>query len=411
MMGGSAFRLTHVEPSRLALKQGRSTIMDILFLAPQPFFEVRGTPLAVRRLLQSLSQRGHSVQLLTYPVGEEVSIPHVDVKRCPGWPGLRKIPIGPSKTKVILDMFLFFMCGKEILWRRYDVIHAVEEGVFLAAPWARLFGVDLVYDMDSNIPDQLKSSGFMKGDCLLKGILMLERWVLKRCKAVLTVCTELSDHARELHGAVQVFQLEDAPLVPSPTASSIRKELGIGVGPMAVYTGNFEPYQGIDLLLASLPKAFAEVQDLTVVLVGGLGDRLDWALEKRAELGIPADRAFILPRRTPEEMEPFLREADIFLSPRSEGGNTPFKVFTYLAAGKPLLATRLSTHTQVLDDQVALLVEATPEGFAEGMIALSRDRDLRHKLGSAGQSYVEDRFGEKAYEEKVSRFLAHLEDG
>ena len=44
---------------------------------------------------------------------------------------------------------------------------------------------------------------------------------------------------------------------------------------------------------------------------------------------------------------------DVLASPRRHGQNTPFKVFTYLASGKPLVATRIPTHTQLLDDSLA----------------------------------------------------------
>ena len=44
------------------------------------------------------------------------------------------------------------------------------------------------------------------------------------------------------------------------------------------------------------------------------------------------------------------------------GVNTPFKVYTYLASGRPLVATRIATHTQLLDDTLAFLVEPTADG-------------------------------------------------
>jgi hypothetical protein len=39
----------------------------VLFVAPQPFYEDRGTPIAVRQVLQALGQLGYAVDLLTYP--------------------------------------------------------------------------------------------------------------------------------------------------------------------------------------------------------------------------------------------------------------------------------------------------------------------------------------------------------
>ena len=55
--------------------------LRILFLAPQPFFEVRGTPLAVLAMVRALVAAGHHVELLTFAQGAEVEVPGLDHRR------------------------------------------------------------------------------------------------------------------------------------------------------------------------------------------------------------------------------------------------------------------------------------------------------------------------------------------
>ena len=50
----------------------------------------------------------------------------------------------------------------------------------------------------------------------------------------------------------------------------------------------------------------------------------------------------------------------MLVSPRLKGLNTPMKIYSYLDSGSAVLATRLRTHTQVLDDGIAYLVEPEP---------------------------------------------------
>jgi glycosyltransferase involved in cell wall biosynthesis len=72
----------------------------------------------------------------------------------------------------------------------------------------------------------------------------------------------------------------------------------------------------------------------------------------------------------------------VLVSPRCRGENTPFKIYTYLASGRPLVATRIPTHTQLLDDTLAWLVEPTPEGLAFGIReALARKEEARERAG------------------------------
>src|SRR5690349_9299956 len=50
------------------------TVPRILVVAPQPFYQDRGTPIALRQVLQALSESGRGVDLVTYPVGEDVAM-------------------------------------------------------------------------------------------------------------------------------------------------------------------------------------------------------------------------------------------------------------------------------------------------------------------------------------------------
>ena len=61
----------------------RSGGVKILLLAPHPFFQARGTPLAVRTVLEFLSARGHQVDVLTLHEGEDVAIPNCRIYRIP----------------------------------------------------------------------------------------------------------------------------------------------------------------------------------------------------------------------------------------------------------------------------------------------------------------------------------------
>ena len=85
--------------------------MKILMIAPQPFFEPRGTPFSVFGRLRALSQLGHDVDLVTYHVGASPAIPGVTIFRTTALRFIREIPIGPSRVKLFLDVLhSLFLC-------------------------------------------------------------------------------------------------------------------------------------------------------------------------------------------------------------------------------------------------------------------------------------------------------------
>jgi glycosyltransferase involved in cell wall biosynthesis len=168
---------------------------------------------------------------------------------------------------------------------------------------------------------------------------------------------------------------------------------------VVLYTGNFESYQGVELLVDSA----ALCPGTTFLFMGGEAEDIQrMQARTRAEA-----RCVFAGKRPPSELPRFLAAADVVASPRCRGENTPFKLYTYLASGRPVVATRIPTHTQLLDDTLALLVEPTAEGLASGIrevLGNPRQARLRAETGRAlvAREYGPERFREKlgrAYEE------------
>ena len=111
--------------------------MRILMLAPHPFFQARGTPIAVRTVLEFLSGRGHQVDVLTFPEGDDLDLPNCRFYRVRQLPKIRNVRPGFSLKKVAYDFLLLTESLRMIRRRRYDAIHAVEEAAFIAAAFAR----------------------------------------------------------------------------------------------------------------------------------------------------------------------------------------------------------------------------------------------------------------------------------
>ena len=132
--------------------------MKILLLAPEPFYQDRGTPIAVNLLLRVLSERGEHVDVLTYHEGRDIELKCVTLHRIPNLSFVRDVRPGFSWKKVICDFFMFFKSARLVQKIHYDLIFAVEESVFIALVWKWIFKIPYVYDMDSSLAQQLVES-------------------------------------------------------------------------------------------------------------------------------------------------------------------------------------------------------------------------------------------------------------
>jgi glycosyltransferase involved in cell wall biosynthesis len=100
--------------------------------------------------------------------------------------------------------------------------------------------------------------------------------------------------------------------------------------------------------------------------------------------------------------------ADVLVSPRSSGSNTPLKIYSYMHSGRPIVATRIESHTQVLDDLSALLVEPDAASLAAGIDAVLADPALAARLGTASRERGERHFSIRAFVEGTARAYVKL---
>lgn len=390
----------------------------VLLLAPQPFFANRGTPINVRAMAEVLAAGGYEVSLLTYHCGCDIEIPGVNHIRSFAVPWIKQVPIGPSWTKIFLDIILCFKAAGLVFTRRFDVLHGVEEGGCIAGMFALMRGLPYIFDMDSSMPDQLQNSGFLRANWALSLIRTLESFFIRQSSAVLTVCTALSERAKQYSPETVVFQVEDFPCessvsVNAELAGKLRKEHFAEDRKVILYTGNLESYQGIDLLLRSFALLIQaegssqRVLPLLALVGGGSADspEIKRYVALAGELGI-RDHLRFFGSRPAEEMGTFMALADVLVSPRAEGENTPLKIFSYMAAGKPIAATNIRSHTQVLDDESAFLAQAEPEDFSKILAAALHDEEKTRMVVSNAERLVRTKFNRESFERRLLEMYA-----
>jgi glycosyltransferase involved in cell wall biosynthesis len=392
--------------------------MRALVIAPQPFFSPRGTPFSVYYRTMVEANLGCKIDLLTYGEGENVQIPGVRIIRIPRMAFLGDVKIGPSPLKFFLDMILTVWAVSLLTFKRYDFVHAHEEAIFICIFLKPIFRFKLIYDMHSSLPQQLENFNFSRSRILKKLFQWFENKSLRSADAIITICPDLADYAlRLMPDKKHHFLIENSIFDPVRLAS--KKENNNQViqnqavqkaatflkkYPCVVYAGTLEPYQGIDLLLEAFVEVLSAQPRTGLLILGGSTDQVSRYKNKVIQLGMNG-QVFLTGRVSPDIARNLIRSAAVLVSPRCHGTNTPLKVYEQLASGLPLVATKIYSHTQVLSEHVAILVEPEVKDLSQGILkALNPDGEV-YALAQNAKKLYQEKYSRSAYETKMKNLL------
>jgi len=272
-----------------------------------------------------------------------------------------------------------------------------------------MFHIPHIYDMHSSLPQQFKNFEYTNNRLVIHLFRNFEKWVLKYASCVITICRDLYDYVKCVQpdrGSILVENTIDYGMIfgRQNRSSQIKHQLKLEGKRIILYTGTFEAYQGLDLLIASIPYVIQENESVVFLLVGGHPDQV----KHYKQLAIEEDiMNFILftGQVNPQDIESYIDCADVLVSPRISGTNTPLKIYSYLRSGLPLVATRLLTHTQVLNEEVALLAQPTPESLGQNILRVLNNRSLANRIGRHAKDCALKNYSYTVYLEQFQKAI------
>lgn len=384
--------------------------MRILKVVPQAFYTARGTPLSAYHRARELIARGHEVDILTYGVGGDPPNFAARVFRARGPHFTRTICAGPSRLKVWFDFLLFLSLLVHLARRRYDVLYAHEEGALLARLAGAIFRIPYIYDMHSSLPLQITDWQFSTRRSVIAAFRWVERLSVRGACAVVAISPAVARAARSAGPDTLCVLLanhfEGGPAVPPEEVRAVRDQHGIPLErKLVVYAGSFVALQALDLLLDAIPTVLDSVPNTTFLLVGGNADEIATLRAQAERLGIAGDVVFV--QNLPQAAIPaYLAAADVLVSPRVQGINSPGKLLNYLASGRPVVATNTLVHNQLLTEKSAILTAPTPVGLAAGLVTALTDA-ARVASVVAGAGKLLGRYSSKSERDAAYETVLH----
>ena len=357
--------------------------MKILMIAPEPFFETRGTPFSEYFRIKALCHLKHTVDLVTYPIGEDKSINGLRIFRGIRPPFIKSVKTGPSFKKVILDIFLFFKVVGRLFKEKYDLIHTHEEANIMGVFFNKMTGIPHLYDMHSSLVKKMDNFQFTKSRSIIACFKFIEKRSLKNARSVIAICQSLFDYASTLTDrkkitVIENFLDETSENMDMDRLTQAKREIECDKKKIIMYTGTLEPYQGIPLLIDCLTYLNG---DFCLVIIGGEFQQVE-ALKKMVRDRGLSDKVMVKGKKAAEEIPYYLKAADVLVSPRTLGTNIPLKIYSYLKSGVPVVATNLYTHTQSLNNEIAILTDPEPEAFANGIVRAVSDEGKKISLNA-----------------------------
>jgi len=150
---------------------------------------------------------------------------------------------------------------------------------------------------------------------------------------------------------------------------------------IVMYAGSFylHRWKGLDVLLEA-SRFFAD--GILVVLVGGEAEEI-----KKIQTEFGQNNILLAGRQPYNRIPYYLKAADVLVLPNKKGDEnsekytSPLKLFEYMAAGRPIVASNLPSIKEVLNEDNAFLVEAgNSQALAGAIIKLLDDKVLNDKI-------------------------------
>ncbi len=362
--------------------------MNILTIAPTPFFADRGTHIRILEEARAQARGGATVTIVTYHIGKTPSLPEgVTVRRIHRWLfWYKKLEAGPDWQKIILDLLLLRKVLVLAYRTRPEVLHAhLHEGVLIAwvvqkILWFRK--MTLVADMHGSLVNEMASHGYLSFRWIQWIFGALERWINNLGDIMVSSSWENKtvlertrrDTVAVLPDGVNMQAFADAAIA----RSVMRERYGIAAEtPVVIYAGAMIPNKGIDYLLDALPNIHTQCPSAVVVFAGAPRDYVEREIAKRGA----GDYTRIITPLPYDQLPQVLAIADCAVDPKDDGVNQASgKILQYMGAALPIVCFDRHNNRRYIGDDAFYAKEVTAKALGAAIVTALHDISRRKEI-------------------------------
>ncbi len=346
----------------------------------------------------TLRQAGYQVSIIC-PTGKGYEKKHEEIDGISIYrhdlPTEGKGPLGYAAEYSAALFWEFVLSWRVFFTKGFDAIHACNppDNIFLIGAFFKLFGKKFLFD-HHDINPELYEAKFGKRGLFHKLMLLWERLTFHFADVSIATNESYKRIAIERGEMTpdKVFVVRSGPKLDRleiiPPVEALKKGRKFLVG----YVGVMGEQEGIDLLLRSVRHIVHDLSrtDIQFGLVGG-GTSLEDMKAYAIELGV-ADYVTFTGRVPDRELLEMLNTADVCVNPdlanEMNDKSTMNKIMEYMALGKPIVQFDLTEGRFSAQDASLYARKNDYIDFADKIIELIEDKELRTAMGRLGRQRV-----------------------
>ncbi|HYP28471.1 MAG TPA: glycosyltransferase [Blastocatellia bacterium] len=224
----------------------------------------------------------------------------------------------------------------------------------------------------------------------------LERWAMREVDAHISVSNRDRARLLELEPNARVITIENGVDVEYYADEQIEQAYrdrqnscpqSIVKRNRVVFVGSMDYHANVDAAVRFVREAWPSLREQRPGLVFSVVGR-NPAPEVRALARCPGVEV----TGTVDDVRPYYRDALAEVVPLRIGGGSRLKILEAMAAGVPVVSTRLGAEGLAVIDGRNILLADTPEGQSRAILSLSEDQSLRQHFAQAGRALVRSRY-------------------
>jgi glycosyltransferase involved in cell wall biosynthesis len=365
----------------------------VLMIAPTSFFLDYGCHVRILEEARVLQKFQHRVKIVTYPLGR--NLPALDIERALAIPFRGRHEVGPSRSKLLIDVLLALKTLQTALAFKPQIIHAhLHEGALIGGALSRLLRVPLVFDFQGSMASEMVDHQFIAPRGRLFSLVRYLESQIDRLPQHLLTSSQNAAHVLidDFHVAAnQVTVLSDCvnadefmPIVDAAHATDVedlRAQLQISrQRQVIVYIGLLDEYRGTRVMLDAMKELLARGTDAHLVIIGF--PNIDRYRAYANQLGI-AERVSFVGRVPYEDAPRWLSLGQVALEPKMSATEAAGKVLNYMALGLPTVAFDIPVMREYLGDWGVYAPLGNARAFANQIQTLLDNPARAREIGEA----------------------------